>query len=160
MAHISTGLEYGLHCLLFWSTRARMPPANGRDLAELQGVSVENVAKLFTKLQKARLVVATEGVRGGFRLARPADSISVLDVVTAIHGEEPAVRLPRDPQPVPLFAASRPHGRRAASARDTKSCWRRRRECARRWRRTPSPTSPHAWTRRRRLTSARPWPSG
>jgi Rrf2 family protein len=89
MAHISTGLEYGLHCLLFLvDPRRDVPPASARDLAELQGVSVEYVAKLFTKLQKADLVVATEGVRGGFRLARQADSISVLDVVTAIDGEK------------------------------------------------------------------------
>jgi Rrf2 family protein len=89
MAHISTGLEYGLHCLLFLVDRRRdLPLASARDLAELQGVSVEYVAKLFTKLQKAGLVVATEGIRGGFRLARPADSISVLDVVTAIDGEK------------------------------------------------------------------------
>ena len=101
MAHISAGLEYGLHCLLFLvDPRRDVPPASARDLAELQGVSVEYVAKLFTKLQKADLVVATEGVGGGFRLARAADSISVLDVVTAIDGEEAAVRLPRDPRPV------------------------------------------------------------
>ena len=73
MAHISTGLEYGLHCLLFLvDPRRDVPPASARDLAELQGVSVEYVAKLFTKLQKADLVVATEGVCGGFRLARQA----------------------------------------------------------------------------------------
>jgi Rrf2 family protein len=53
-----------------------------------KGVSVEYVAKLFTKLQKADLVVATEGVGGGFRLAREAGSISVLDVVTAIDGKK------------------------------------------------------------------------
>jgi Rrf2 family protein len=90
MAHISTGLEYGLHCLLFLvDPRRDVPPASARDLAELQGVSVEYVAKLFTKLQKADLVVATEGVGGGFRLARNPDSISVLDVVTAIDGKKP-----------------------------------------------------------------------
>jgi Rrf2 family protein len=90
MANISAGLEYGLHCLLFLvDPRRDVPPASARDLAELQGVSVEYVAKLFTKLQKAHLVVATEGVRGGFRLARQADSISVLEVVTAIDGEKP-----------------------------------------------------------------------
>jgi Rrf2 family protein len=89
MAQISTGVEYGLHCLLFLADpRRNVPLASARDLAELQGVSVEYVAKLFTKLQKAGLVVATEGARGGFRLARPADSISVLDVVTAIDGEK------------------------------------------------------------------------
>lgn len=90
MAHISTGLEYGLHCLLFLADpRPDAPPASARDLAELQGVPVEFVAKLFTKLQKAGLVLATEGVGGGFRLARKPDSISVLDVVTAIDGEKP-----------------------------------------------------------------------
>ena len=90
MPFISTGVEYALHCLLFL-----MPPSGGsveanvRDLAVLQGVSVEYLAKLFTKLSKAGLVVATEGVRGGFALARPAERISFLDVVVAIDGKKP-----------------------------------------------------------------------
>jgi Rrf2 family protein len=90
MAHITTGVEYGLHCLLYLADPLdEIHPASVRDLAELQGVSVEYVAKLFTKLQKAGLVIATEGARGGFRLARPARSISVLDVIAAIDGEKP-----------------------------------------------------------------------
>lgn len=90
MSFISTGVEYGLHCLLFLTA-----PADGasepsvRDLAELQGVPVEYLAKLFTKLSRAGLVTATEGARGGFALARPADDISFLDVVEAIDGNKP-----------------------------------------------------------------------
>jgi DNA-binding IscR family transcriptional regulator len=34
-------------------------------------------------------VIASEGARGGFRLARPARKISVLDVINAIDGEKP-----------------------------------------------------------------------
>ena len=49
---------------------------------------MEYVAKLFTKLSRAGIVAATEGVRGGFRLARPAAEISVLDVVNAIDGNK------------------------------------------------------------------------
>src|ERR1700677_1561659 len=87
MAHITTGVEYGLHCLLYLvDTRPEAQQASVRDLAELQGAPVEYVAKLFTKLQKARLVVAAEGARGGFRLARPAEMITVLDVIVAIDG--------------------------------------------------------------------------
>jgi Rrf2 family protein len=59
-----------------------------RDLAELQGVPLDYLAKIFTKLAKAKLVVATEGVRGGFKLARPADEISLLDIVNAIDGRK------------------------------------------------------------------------
>lgn len=89
MAFVSTGVEYGLHCLLYLMPSAPHPPSLGvRDLADLQGVPAEYLAKVFTKLSKAGLVVATEGARGGFALARPADEISFLDVVLAIDGDK------------------------------------------------------------------------
>jgi Rrf2 family protein len=90
MSFISTGVEYALHCLLFLiSPSGGKEEANVRDLAVLQGVSVDYLAKLFTKLSKAGLVVATEGARGGFALSRAAEEISFLDVVVAIDGEKP-----------------------------------------------------------------------
>lgn len=90
MSHISTGVEYGLHCLLYLAgSNGTVEGASVRDLAELQGVPHEFLAKLFTKLAKAGLVAATEGIRGGFRLARPASRITVHDVVVAIDGDKP-----------------------------------------------------------------------
>jgi len=90
MAHITAGVEYGLHCLLYLvDAHPEAQHASVRGLAELQGVPVEYVAKLFTKLQKAGLVAASEGARGGFRLARPAESITVLDIIAAIDGPKP-----------------------------------------------------------------------
>lgn len=90
MSYMSAGVEYGLHCLLYL---VREDGATGeagvRSLAELQGVPGEFLAKLFTKLAKAQLVTATEGIKGGFRLARPACQISVHDVVVAIDGDKP-----------------------------------------------------------------------
>ena len=89
MSHISTAVEYGLHCLLLLApSDGAATEASARDLAHLQGVSPDYVAKLFTKLSKAGLVNATEGARGGFTLARPAEQISVLDVVDAIDGRK------------------------------------------------------------------------
>ncbi len=90
MSHISVGVEYGLHCLLYLTG-----PPNGvwvatvRDLADLQGLPFDYVAKLFTKLRRAGLTDSTEGKNGGFRLARSAHEISVLDVVHAIDGVKP-----------------------------------------------------------------------
>jgi len=89
MAHISSGVEYGIHCLLFLVDESGSKrDASVRDLAELQGVSIDFLAKIFTKLSRAKLVVATEGVKGGFALARAASEISVLDVVRAIDGDK------------------------------------------------------------------------
>jgi Rrf2 family protein len=89
MSFYSAGVEYGIHCLIFLvGKRGDTREASVRDLAELQGVPQDYLAKIFTKLAKAKLVVATEGVRGGFKLARPADEISVLDIVNAIDGQK------------------------------------------------------------------------
>lgn len=88
MSYISTGVEYALHCLLFLIGQPEdATPPSARDLAALQGVSADYLAKLFTRLQQADLVVSREGALGGVRLARAARDISVLDVVVAIDGD-------------------------------------------------------------------------
>ena len=89
MSLSSAGVEYGIHCLIFLvGNCGDTREASVRELAELQGVPQDYLAKIFTKLAKAKLVVATEGVRGGFKLARPSDEISVLDIVNAIDGQK------------------------------------------------------------------------
>ena len=88
MAHITSSVEYGIHCLLWLVDPASGQPSS-RDLADLQGISPSFVAKIFPKLEKAGIVQAVEGVRGGYRLARTPANISVLDVVDAIEGNKP-----------------------------------------------------------------------
>lgn len=88
MAHLTSSVEYALHCLLWLVAPAAGAPSS-RDLAELQGVSPAFLAKIFPKLEKAGIVHAASGLRGGYRLARPAAEISVLDVVDAIEGHKP-----------------------------------------------------------------------
>ena len=88
MAHLTASVEYGLHCLLLL-VGADDRPVSGRDLAEYQGISPSFVAKIFARLEKAGIVAATEGVRGGYSLARALEQISVLEIVDAIEGKKP-----------------------------------------------------------------------
>ena len=92
MSHYGSGVEYGLHCLLHLVGQEDGEAPSSRDLAEFQGVSPSYVAKLFTRLEKAGLVASSEGIGGGFRLARPAGEITVLDVVDALEGAKPLFR--------------------------------------------------------------------
>lgn len=87
MAYIGTGVEYALHCLLFLVAPLEQPPSS-RDLADIQGVPAAFVAKIFSRLEKAGIVEASGGIRGGYRLARPAGDISVLDVMDAVEGQK------------------------------------------------------------------------
>lgn len=88
MAFIGTVVEYRLHCLL-WLVEHSPGLPSSRDLAELQGVSPSFVAKILPKLEKAGILAASGGLRGGYRLPRLADQINVLDVVDAIAGQRP-----------------------------------------------------------------------
>lgn len=90
MSYISNAVEYALHCLLYLvETNTSSAGVSTRDLADLQGVSPGYLAKIFTKLHQAGLVVGTEGAGGGFALARAPEKISVLDVIVAIDGRKP-----------------------------------------------------------------------
>jgi Rrf2 family protein len=88
MAHLTTSVEYGIHCLL-WLVGSGDSTLSSRDLADLQGVSPSFLAKIFPKLEKAGIVVASEGVRGGYQLGRVPEDISFLQIVDAIEGDKP-----------------------------------------------------------------------
>ncbi|MQW36731.1 RrF2 family transcriptional regulator [Sinorhizobium meliloti] len=110
MAHVSAGVEYALHCLLFLVDPQELEnPPSARDLAELQKVPAEFVAKLFTKLQKAGIVAAREGIGGGFTLARHASDITVLDVVEAVDGRKALFQCKEIRAQCALFDGRAPH---------------------------------------------------
>ncbi|WP_159981492.1 MULTISPECIES: Rrf2 family transcriptional regulator [unclassified Novosphingobium] len=88
MAHITTSVEYGIHGLL-WLVGNDGKALSSREIAEIQGISPSFLAKIFPKLEKAGIVAASEGVRGGYRLGRAADEITFLQIVDAIEGEKP-----------------------------------------------------------------------
>lgn len=90
MSHISAAVEYALHTLIYLVDLPSDAPApSSRDLAILRGLPAKFVAGVMTKLSRAGIVVATQGVDGGIRLARDAGEISFLDVVFAVDGRKP-----------------------------------------------------------------------
>jgi FeS assembly SUF system regulator len=50
------------------------------------GVPEPTVAKVLKALASAGLVSSTRGARGGYRLVRPLDQVSVADVIAAVDG--------------------------------------------------------------------------
>ena len=88
MAHLTVSVEYGIHCLL-WLASSPDVPQSSRDLADLQGISPTFLAKIFPKLEKAGIVRASEGARGGYVLARSPADITILQIVDAIEGKKP-----------------------------------------------------------------------
>jgi Rrf2 family protein len=66
------------------------PP--GRDEPDVLppgGVGAPGLSKQLQALVRAGVLTAGTGLRGGFRLARPADQITLLQVVEAVDGGSP-----------------------------------------------------------------------
>ena len=87
---LSQGVEWGLHCCVVLGQAAAPVPA--ARLAEYHGVSPSYLAKHLQTLARAGLVRSTQGQTGGYELTREPGAITVLDVVAAIDGDEPAFR--------------------------------------------------------------------
>lgn len=56
------------------------------DLALSTGLEVPTVSKILKPLAQAGLIDSYRGANGGYRLARPADQIDLLQIVEAIEG--------------------------------------------------------------------------
>jgi Rrf2 family iron-sulfur cluster assembly transcriptional regulator len=54
------------------------------EIAERQAISLPYLEQLFVKLRRAELVASVRGPGGGYRLARPASEIRVVDVLAAV----------------------------------------------------------------------------
>jgi Rrf2 family protein len=89
---ISEGVEWGLHCAVLLAVLPADAALPAGRLAEYHGVPTAYLAKHLQAMSRAALLESLPGPRGGYRLARPANRISVLDVVEAIDGSAPAFR--------------------------------------------------------------------
>ncbi len=89
---LSDGVEWGLHCTALLAVIPAGMVLAGKALAEYHGVSESYLIKHLQALTAANILVSVSGPKGGYRLARPAAEITMLEVVDAIEGRDPAFR--------------------------------------------------------------------
>ncbi|AZN41315.1 RrF2 family transcriptional regulator [Paenibacillus albus] len=85
----SIGVEYALHCLVYLVDIPPEATIGIKELSTFQGISETYLSKIFGKLSKAEIVISVPGVKGGYKLAKPAADISFWDVVQAVEGAAP-----------------------------------------------------------------------
>ena len=59
-------------------------PVTLAGVSERQKISLSYLEQLFGKLRRHRLVDSVRGPGGGYNLARPADAVSVADIIVAV----------------------------------------------------------------------------
>lgn len=103
---MSAGVEWALHCTVLLAVLKPSGTLPGRALAEFHGVSESYLLKHMQALTKSGICESVPGPTGGFRLARKPREITILDIVEAIEGTEPAFRCDEIRQRGPTALAS------------------------------------------------------
>jgi len=86
MLRLSKKADYSLIAMKHLAQKHRATSTSAREIAEQYDIPIELMAKVLQRLVRNRLLVSTQGTRGGYMLGRVSSSISVADVIEAIDG--------------------------------------------------------------------------
>ena len=86
--------DYGLRAMLDLAERYGQGPVQSESIAKRQDISDAYLDQLLTLLRRAGLVRSVRGPRGGHELVRPAEEITLMEVLTALEGDFLAIGSP------------------------------------------------------------------
>jgi Rrf2 family protein len=114
--NISAKTEYACIAVLELAARQAAEnmaaePVRIRDIADRHGIPSRFLVQILLQLKAAGLVASVRGATGGYRLARAADEITLLDVMNVVDGQSGAIKSSA--------------GRATATVRALTQCWKR-----------------------------------
>ena len=86
MLSITSKSPYAVRALVELHRLADVAPVPIAELARRGDIPVQFLEQLFASLRRAGLLRSQRGVKGGYAFARPADQVTVLEVVELLDG--------------------------------------------------------------------------
>jgi Rrf2 family transcriptional regulator, cysteine metabolism repressor len=83
----STKAEYGVRIMAHLAAHNGNGPVSLSAIAEAEGLPLAYLEHLVQRLRRAELVESRRGAHGGYTLARPAETITMAEVVEALEGD-------------------------------------------------------------------------
>ncbi len=84
---ITRATEYSIRAVLHMAARHPLPVVSKQEICEAEGVTPAFLTKILQPLIRGGIVRSKRGAAGGFALARPPETFTILDVMKA--AEEP-----------------------------------------------------------------------
>lgn len=85
MLRISKMADYGTLVMAYLASHANLA-LNAKEIADKTQLAVPTVSKLLKLLTRAGLLISLRGAQGGYRLARDANTITIVDIIDALDG--------------------------------------------------------------------------
>ena len=79
--------SYALHAVAYMATQKQQDkPVASHHIAQARGIPERFLLKVLKPLVSARVLLSIKGPNGGYRLAKPASKITLLEIVEAADG--------------------------------------------------------------------------
>src|SRR4051812_41869900 len=87
--------SYALHALAYMAQMKSTKPIASHKIAEERGIPERFLLKVLKPLVTVRVLESVKGPNGGYRLARPLNDVTLLEVVEAVEGGKIQGEAPR-----------------------------------------------------------------
>ena len=95
---VSAKVDYAVRAGAELAAAAGAGPVKGDRIAQAQGIPLKFLENILLDLKHAGLVQSQRGAEGGYWLGRPADEITIAEVIRAVEGPIANVRGERPEQ--------------------------------------------------------------
>lgn len=89
---LAKGVEWGLHLCMLLAFAEPDQAVEAESLAEYHDLPLPYLRKTLQALVRNGVLESVPGPTGGYRLARPPNEVTFLEIVTAIEGDDMAFR--------------------------------------------------------------------
>ena len=78
--------SYALHAVAFMAAQKQNKPVASHLIAKARGIPERFLLKVLKPLVGARVLISIKGPNGGYKLARAANDITMLEILEAVDG--------------------------------------------------------------------------
>ena len=89
---ISAKADYAVRAAVELASAPDEKPVKAERIATAQDIPLNFLENILGELRHAGIVRSHRGAEGGFRLAKPADQVSIADIIRAVEGPLASVR--------------------------------------------------------------------
>jgi Rrf2 family protein len=89
---ISAKVDYAVRAGVELAAAPNEKPVKAERIANAQGIPLNFLENILGELRHAGIVRSHRGAEGGFRLAKPAQELTVADIIRAVEGPLASVR--------------------------------------------------------------------
>lgn len=86
MFKLSKKVEYGLIAIKHIANQGEINPISAKMISRENKIPYDLLSKILQKLKHEKILTSVQGIKGGYRLSKPPDKISLSAIFNAIEG--------------------------------------------------------------------------